>query len=419
MTVDDSDQSPQLPADGEQAGPESAAAVAEEAAPLRPRRAIIAGLAAQTSGSVPISLIGATAPELQAAFGFGDAQLGVIAAVYFSSAAILGPYGGRVVDRLGPAVGLRATGVIVIVGLLIEASATSYRMLVVGALIGATSLAVATPASNVVLIHHVPERRRGLAFGLKQSAVPLAATLSGLALPLIALRAGWRWAFIVMLVFPLSSLVLAPATPSQHVKAGPTRKSKPRRELLLLAGVGIIASTAVGTLNPFLVRAATEVGYSAGAAGLLLSVAAGSLIVSRVTWGAVLDRKGLEPVAVVAILLTVGAVGYALLASTSMGLFAIGAIVAYSFGWAWPGVQFLAGVRLWPENPGEASGVLQLGAFAGATIGPLGFGVLVERSGFSLGYALSAGMAAIAAGLAALLARRLAATSTPNLKPGS
>ena len=390
----------------------------------RPRRAIVAGLAAQTAGSVPIALIGATAPELQAAFGFGDAQLGVIAALYFLSAAVLGPYGGRIVDRLGPAVGLRGTGVIVIVGLLVEAAATSYPMLVVGALIGATSLALATPASNVVLIHHVPERRQGLAFGLKQSAVPLAATLSGLALPLIALRAGWRWAFVVMLVFPLASLVLAPQTPSLQSSPPTRHRSRPPRELLLLAGVGVFAATAVGTLNPFLVRAATEVGYSAGAAGVLLSVAAGSLIVSRVLWGAVLDRSGFEPVVVVFFLLAVGAVGYALLASTSMALFAVGAVVAYSFGWAWPGVQFLAGVRLWPANPGEASGVLQLGAFVGATAGPLVFGVVVERSGFGLGYALSAGVAVVAASLAALLARRLAGRSPradlePNVGAGS
>lgn len=269
------------------------------------------------------------------------------------------------------------------------------------------------PASNVVLIHHVPERRQGLAFGMKQSAVPLAATLSGLALPLIALRVGWRWAFVVMLVFPLASLVLAPETPSghrsskSHDSSAPKRRARPPRELLLLAGVGVFAATAVGTLNPFLVRAGTEVGFSAGAAGILLSVAAGSLVVTRVLWGAVLDRSGLEPVKVVFFLLAVGAIGYALLASTSMALFAVGAIVAYSFGWAWPGVQFLAGVRLWPENPGEASGVLQLGAFIGATGGPLAFGIIVERSGFSLGYALSAMVAVVAAGLAALLARRL------------
>lgn len=385
----------------------------------RPRLAIAAGLAAQTAGSVPISLIGATAPELQAEFGFGDAQLGVVAALYFITAGLLGPYGGRIVDRFGPGVGLRATGAIVIVSLGVEALAPSLLVLIMGALIGATSLALATPASNVLLVHHVPEHRRGLAFGLKQSAVPLAATLSGLALPLIALRAGWRWAFVVMLVFPVASLLLAPRTPPRRMDS-PQNGSEPRRDtgrssgrarpprpLLLLAGVAVLASISVGSLNPFLVRAGSEAGYSTGAAGILLSFAALTLIFSRIVWGAVLDRTGVEPVRVEFGLLAVGVVGYALLGTGRVVPFAVGAVIAYSFGWAWPGVQFLAGVRLWPENPGEASGVLQMGAFIGATIGPLGFGFLVEHTSFGVGYTTAAGVAAVAALMAGLLARSL------------
>jgi MFS family permease len=177
---------------------------------------------------------------------------------------------------------------------------------------------------------------------------------------------------------------------------------------LLLAGVGVLASTAVGTLNPFLVRAGTEVGFATGSAGVLLSVSALGLIASRVLWGAALDRTGLEPVRIVALLLGVGVIGYGLLATTHRASFAVGAIIAYSFGWAWPGVQFLAGVRLWPDNPGEASGVLQMGAFMGATAGPLSFGLLVERTSFTTGYAAAACVAALGAAMAALLARDLA-----------
>jgi len=380
---------------------------AENPRPTKPTKAIIAGVAAQTSGAVPISLIGATAPELQAAFDFGDAELGIIAALYFMLAAVLGPYGGRIVDRLGPAIGIRATGLLGAAGLLAEALAQSYSMLIAGALVGAVALAIATPASNVALVHHVPERHRGLAFGLKQSAVPLAAALSGLALPLIALRAGWRWAFVVMLLFPLVSMLTAPQTPIDHQpsKERTTARSRPPRNLYLLAGVGTFAAAAVGTLNSFLVRAGVEAGFSKGSAGVLLSVAAASLIVSRVMWGAILDRSRIDPIALMFFLLAVGAAGYALLGTSQVVLFAVGAVIAYSFGWAWPGVQFLAGVRLWPENPGEASGLLQTGAFIGVSTGPLAFGFLVERSGFGVGYTAVAGVAAIAAVLAGLLAR--------------
>ncbi len=356
-----------------------------------------------------MALVGAIAPELQAEFAFGDSELGIIAALYFLSAALLGPYGGRLVDRMGPALGLRATGAIVATSLVVQATADSLAMFVVGSLLGAMSMALATPASNVALLHHVAEARRGLAFGVKQSAVPLAATLSGLALPLVALRAGWRWAFAVMIVFPLASLLFAPKTPVEHRAYGarPSQRPRPPRTLLMLAGVGVFAATAVGTLNPFLVRAGIEAGFSTGAAGVLLGVAAASLIVSRVLWGAVLDRTGIEPIVVIFGLLGVGAFGYALLATSSLVPFAVGAVIAYAFGWAWPGVQFLAGVRLWPENPGEASGLLQMGAFVGATVGPLGFGFLAERTSFATGYAASALFAALAAGLAALLVRNV------------
>lgn len=37
--------------------------------------------------------------------------------------------------------------------------------------------------------------RRGFAFGVKQSAVPLTAMLAGLAVPVFAVTVGWRWAF--------------------------------------------------------------------------------------------------------------------------------------------------------------------------------------------------------------------------------
>ncbi len=370
--------------------------------------AIAAGLAAQTACSVPIALVGALAPALQAELGFGDGQLGLIAALYFLVAAMLAPSGGRLVDRLGPVLGLRATGAIVALSLVVGALARSFPMLVVASLVGATSMALATPASNVVLVRHVDPGRRGFAFGLKQAAVPLAAALSGLAVPMIALQVGWRWAFVAMLVFPVASLLLPPET---SIERRPTathdRGRRPRapRALRLLGLVGLLGATAVGTLNPFLVRAGTEAGFSVGGAGLLLSVAAGSLIVTRVLWGAVLDRTGADPIRVIFFLLTVGSLGYALMGTASMVPFGIGAVIAYAFGWAWPGVQFLAGVRLWPDNPGEASGLLQREALMGATAGPLAFGVLAEHTSFGTAHGAAAGVAAMAAVLAAVVAR--------------
>ncbi len=54
---------------------------------------------------------------------------------------------------------------------------------------------VAQPAINLFMAEQVPLERQGLAFGIKQSAIPGAILVSGLALPLIALPLGWRSAF--------------------------------------------------------------------------------------------------------------------------------------------------------------------------------------------------------------------------------
>ena len=53
----------------------------------------------------------------------------------------------------------------------------------------------------------MPSPYRSLAFGLKQSSVPLATFLSGLAIPFVALTLGWRWAFV--LAAALAALLMA------------------------------------------------------------------------------------------------------------------------------------------------------------------------------------------------------------------
>ena len=374
-----------------------------------PGRALSSGLAAQTAGAMPIALLGAQAPELQTQFGFGDAALGAAVAAYFLAAGLFAPMGGRVVDRRGPAFGLRLTGALSAVSLVIEATAQSFGVMVVGVLVGSLGQAIVTPASTVALIQHVPKHRQGFAFGLKQSAVPLAASLSGLSLPLVALTVGWRWSFVAMLIFPLLGAVLAPvgSGPELSSARSSSPRARPPRALVKLALVGVLAAGAVSTLNPFVVRGGTEAGFSTASAGILLSIAAGCLIVSRVVWGWILDRTGIEPVVVVFALLSTGVVGFALLATGVRASYAAGAVIAYGFGWAWPGVQFLAGVQIWSDNPGEASGVLQLGAFMGATVGPLVFGVLAQQRNFSVAFLVPMVASGCAAVMAGFLAREM------------
>ena len=68
--------------------------------------------------------------------------------------------------------------------------------------------AVAQPAINLFMAEQVAVERQGVAFGIKQSAIPSAVLVSGLALPLLAIPFGWRATFAVCSLGPLAVAVL-------------------------------------------------------------------------------------------------------------------------------------------------------------------------------------------------------------------
>ena len=75
----------------------------------------------------------------------------------------------------------------------------------------------------------------------------------------------------------------------------------------------------------------------------------------------------------------------------------VAALVAGSFGWAWPGGLTLAVVQRSPGAPAWAVGVLMAGLFTGAILGPLVVGVLAEHERFALAWWACAACALLAA----------------------
>src|SRR5919107_1361456 len=89
--------------------------------------------------------------------------------------------------------------VIVTAGCLFAIAALAGSLPVVFALLAVAGLANAVnqPAINLFMADQVPLDRQGLAFGIKQSAIPGAILVSGLALPALALPLGWRPTFAI------------------------------------------------------------------------------------------------------------------------------------------------------------------------------------------------------------------------------
>jgi predicted MFS family arabinose efflux permease len=119
--------------------------------------------------------------------------------------------------------------------------------------------------------------------------------------------------------------------------------------------------------------------------------------VSRVGLGAIADRAGQLALRPVPAMLIASMAGYLLLIVGEPWLVVIGALIAGSVGWAWPGALTLAVVQRSPHAPAWAVGVMMTGLFTGAMGGPLLVGLLAEHGSFTAAWLVCAGFALLAA----------------------
>jgi predicted MFS family arabinose efflux permease len=235
----------------------------------------------------------------------------------------------------------------------------------------------------------VPLERQGLAFGIKQAAIPAAVLVSGLALPLIALPLGWRTAFVLCATGALVVAAVARRRAGSFVApAARPPAPRPSRALIVTAVGAALGSAGPNSLGAYLVASSVDIGIAEGAAGLLAATGSAVSLVTRVALGQRADRRADYGFGAVIVLLAVGSSGFALLASDSTPLFVAGALVAFALGWGWPGLFNLAVVDHNRNAPGAATGVTQTGIYVGAAAGPAAYGLLSTEIGYSGAWAI-------------------------------
>lgn len=374
-------------------------------------------VAVATVGVLPLFLTGSLAVQIKGDLDFGASGLGLATASFFGTGAAVSAVGGRLGEALGPVRTMRltvATGGLVMAG--IAAAADSLVRLVVLLALGGLANAVAQPATNLYLARVVPADRQGLAFGVKQAAIPAAGLLGGLAVPLVAQTVGWRWAFVVGAAGALLLSLVGPVSRGDGTfvrgRRGPGDTAL--RPLLVLALGGGFGAAAAASLGVFLASGAVDVGLGESGAGYLV---AGSSVVglgARMVTGARADRRGTRHLPVVATMMALGVAGFAALALGIPPLFVLGAPIAYAAGWGWPGLFMLAIVRLNPGAPGTATGITQTGTSAGSVVGPVAFGLLVEHHSYSVAWA-AGGASLLVAAATITVGRRLVLRARPQL----
>ena len=358
-----------------------------------PNTVIAVAIAAAVSVALPGFLVGGLSVQIRGEFGVAEGRYGWAMSTYFLAATA----GSIVLGRLAQVIGPRRQLTLALLGaavvdLCIALFANEYGYLIAFLAIAGLCNAAAQTAVNLGLAQAgLP--RLGLALAVKQSGMPAASMLSGLAVPVIALTLGWRWAFVGAAAVALIAVVGVQQTISSSALQPTTEKAPSQSPLnaLVIAGVAaMFLSFGAGALNAWVVESGVDAGLGKGTAGLMLSIGAALGIAIRVGWGMRLDRMSWHPFVIAGVMVFGGAIGAIGLAGRSATIHIIATVVAFSGGWIWPVFLNFGVVRANEGNAASATGVTQTGVYLGVFVAPLTAGAIIERSGYPMMWTITA-----------------------------
>jgi MFS family permease len=265
-----------------------------------------AALLLSTIGGVGMWSVVVALPQVQAEFGVARAGASFPYTLTMIGFGLSGVLMGRLSDRFGIVVPVVLGALVMALGYVAAASATSLWQyaLAQGLLIGAGSAATFGPLLADASMWFT--RRRGIAVGIFASGNYLAgAAWSPVVEQLIAV-AGWRHASLVIAAFcaatmlPLA-LVLRRPPPAHGGPAASARAAarspdalglSPGALQMLLIVAGVACCVAMSMPQVHLVAYCGDLGYGAARGAQMLSLMLACGIVSRLVFGVVCDRIG-------------------------------------------------------------------------------------------------------------------------------
>lgn len=373
-----------------------------------------------TCGTLPVFLVGGLAVQIRADLGLPVGHIGIFSAVYFGASSLMSSFAGRLAERTGAPFAMRASTLVAGAGLAGIALAPSEAALVAFLALGGLAGAVGQVAANLFLTTSTDPSRQGLAFGIKQSAIPAATLLAGLAVPLVALTVGWRWAFAAGTVTACVVAVAIRAPGARTLVRNPLPARRPEAPLVALAVLsagGGLAASAANSLGTFLVDSTVAAGIAEGNAGLMAAVGSAAGLTTRVVAGWFADRVTSGRLLWVSLLLTAGALGYGAMATRNTAVLLPATLVCFVGGWGWPGLFNFSVVLRNPGAPAAATGVTQTGVYLGGVLGPLAFGQVAQHVSYTAAWLMNAAIAALGAAAIVVARRMLLAGAAPSRRP--
>jgi sugar phosphate permease len=263
------------------------------------------------------------------------------------------------------------------------------------ALAGAAGASV-NAASGRAVMQWFPADERGLALGVRQTAIPLGGLVAALALPALGLRTAFLFLAAVCVagaIFGLAVIRDREGADDVLEPRGLGVTLRDRRLWLLCLGSSfyLVAQLAiVGFLVLFL---HDERGFSPGEAAAVLGGVQVLAAVLRIGGGRWSDALGsrLRPLRLVGLASSVTLALVVVLLDASPAVLAAAFVLAGGFSMAWNGLSFTAAAEIAGRSrSGAALGMQQSALAAAGAIVPPAFAAVVAASSWRVGFAVAA-----------------------------
>jgi sugar phosphate permease len=355
---------------------------------------LAAGTFAQTTYSAIWFGVAVMAPALRDRYHVGLGATGLLlSASLVGSLVSLVPWGlatDRVGERVVLVAGLGLGGIV----LLSAAGAGSYGALF--ALLVAAGLAGASvqSASGRAVLHWFPAPERGLALGIRQTAIPLSGFLTSLVLPPVVRAGGVGWGFATLGIATLVAAATGGAVlreapgPDEPATGGSTAPFRDRRLWRISIASGLVVGPQMCVVGFTVLLLHDHRGLSAGRAAAVLAIVQLLGIAGRIAAGRWSDVVGsrIVPFRTIALAVTALVAVTALLLGAPLALLLPVLVVTGTLSMSWNALSFAAAVELAGHRRSGAAIGLQQSVLNGAGAAYPGlFGLLVGATSWTWG----------------------------------
>lgn len=366
---------------------------------MRYRWAVLAaGTGAQASFSALTVGLAVLAPVLREEYDLTLGEVGlVLAAGWIGATVTLLPWGlaaDRYGERVVLGVGLLGSAAFVVGA----AYATSFGSLLAFLMLAGAAGASVNSASGRAVMHWFDASERGLALGLRQTAIPLGGLVAALVVPRLASSGGSEAAFLFLAAFAAvgalaGALVVRGRDGDDGVEASSVARTlRDRRLLRLSSASGLYVYAQVAVIGFGVLFLHDEHGLTDGAAALVIAVSQALAVGLRIGAGRWSDILGLRviPLRRVGLAVSGSLAATAVLAGGPIWLLVPVLAITGALSMAWNGLAFTAAAELaGASRSGAALGFQQTVLSGLGVVAPLVFAATVSAGSWATAFGIA------------------------------